>query len=58
MSSADDIELAEALPKAQPPLLVFGKELLANRSFLIGFGLFLLIALLSIFADLVAPYNP
>lgn len=58
MSSASAIELAEALPKAQPPLLVFGKELLANRSFRIGFGLFVLIALLSVFADLVAPYNP
>lgn len=58
MSSAGDIELAEALPRAQSPILVFGKELLANRSFLIGFGLFLLIALMAVFADLVAPYNP
>ncbi len=47
----------ESLPRAKSPLREFGARLRDNRSFLIGAGLFLAVLVLSVLADVIAPYN-
>ena len=59
-SSAVASGVATAAGAAAPPVgrASFVRRLLANRSFTIGLGLVGLIALLAIFASVVAPYDP
>lgn len=58
MSSLDTSLSHEALPARQNPSREFLRRLLGNRAFVIGGTLFLIVALLAIFADQIAPYKP
>ncbi|WP_274630556.1 ABC transporter permease [Arvimicrobium flavum] len=48
----------EALPERQNPFAVFLRRLAGNRGFVIGAGLFLVVLVLALFADQIAPYKP
>ncbi|MFZ5677167.1 MAG: ABC transporter permease [Pseudomonadota bacterium] len=58
MSSLDTSLAHEALPERQNPFVLFLKRLLGNRAFVIGGSLFLIVLVLAVFADQIAPYKP
>lgn len=58
MSSLDAHLAHEALPERQSPFLLFLRRLSGNRAFVIGGTLFLIVLVLAIFADQIAPYKP
>ena len=58
MSSLDTNLAHEVLPERQNPFLLFARRLLGNRAFVIGGTLFLIVLLLAVFADQIAPYKP
>lgn len=58
MSSLDTNLAHEALPERQSPFGLFLRRLLGNRAFVIGGSLFLIVLVLAIFADQIAPYKP
>jgi peptide/nickel transport system permease protein len=48
----------EVLPERQSSLAGFLRRLVGNRGFVLGAGLFLVVLLLAVFADQIAPYKP
>lgn len=58
MSSLDTNLAHEALPERQSPFLLFLRRLLSNRAFVIGGSLFLIVLVLAVFADQIAPFKP
>ncbi len=58
MSSLDTNLAHEALPERQSPFFLFLRRLFSNRAFVIGGSLFLIVLVLAIFADQIAPYKP
>lgn len=58
MSNPDTTLSGEVLPDRQNPFLLFLRRLAGNRAFVIGSTLFLIVAVLAVFADQIAPYKP
>lgn len=58
MSSLDTNLAHEPLPERQSPFLLFLRRLLSNRAFVIGGSLFLIVLVLAVFADQIAPFKP